>query len=41
MSDRDAYAEESRMKQVVHAILELPKRITEPSKSITDEGERR
>ncbi|TFH08658.1 MAG: HAMP domain-containing histidine kinase [Candidatus Thorarchaeota archaeon] len=41
MSEKAEYANSSRLKHLGIALLDLPKRITEPSKSITDEGERR
>ena len=41
MSNRDVSAEDTRLKRLGNAILDLPRRITEPSKSIIDEGERR
>jgi len=41
MSERVENAEESRLRHLVSVLLDLPRRITEPSKSITDEGERR
>ena len=41
MSERDDSAIESKLRQLGSAIVDLPRRITEPSKSITDEGERR
>ena len=41
MSQRVEDAEKSRLMYIVRVLLDLPRRITEPSKSITDEGERR
>lgn len=41
MSERDASAINTRFRRLGNAMLDLPRRITEPSKAITDEGERR
>ena len=41
MSEREYRAKKTRLSRIGKAILDLPKRITEPSKSIEDEGNRR
>ncbi len=41
MSERDVLDNESKMRLVGRIILDIPRRVTEPSKQITDEGERR
>ncbi|MHA1422014.1 MAG: sensor histidine kinase [Candidatus Thorarchaeota archaeon] len=41
MLAKEDSARESKLGHALRALLDLPKRITEPSKSITDEGERR
>jgi len=41
MSVRDASASQSKVRQIGHTILDIPRRITTPSRTIKDEGDRR